>query len=735
VTTKTRTRQQRPSRLALGSFGRSGENFKRKPKTEKKKRIKIDPRAAVSIRIRVIAGAFAIGVLVLLARAWQLQIVSGHRYDDAARRQALTSARITAKRGVIKDRNGSELAISVDVDSIFAEPRLIADARTAAKTLAPLLGTTQAKLERRLKTDRPFVFLKRRVGPQIADKVRALAIPGIGAQPEPQRFYPTRELGAHVIGFTDSEGEGRAGIERMFDEALRGKSYEVPGLRDALGNKAFVDGFVPQAVLEGDDVILTIDRTIQHAAQVELAKTVVDNEAQAGVAIVMRPENGEILALASYPDFNPNNLTGTNTGQHLNRAVAAVFEPGSTLKMVTIAAALEESLIEPSTKIDCENGRWQVGGRTIGDAQHKYGVLTIPEVMKHSSNICAAKIGFLLGSEKLHGWLSRFGFGAKTGIELPGELDGLLRPGHSWREIELANVSFGQGLSVTPLQVVRAAAAIANGGLLVEPHLLKGTIDKGGNEKPYEPKAPQRVIGSATARRLTEMMVEVTEKGGTAEAAAIPGFSVAGKTGTAQKIDPVTRAYSRSLYVASFVGFAPADRPEVVVLVLIDEPKKSIYGGLVAAPAFKAIASASLSALSVFPEDSEAREAFLASYRAEALPVAELAEAVVAPVKHLDRVISSKDRAVLEEPADGRLSPGEADAVLPDWTKDAQGAGGRGRMPNFSGLGPHEVLNRSAEVHCDLVLKGTGRVVRQSPRAGAALEPGQRCELELSPSG
>lgn len=736
----TRSRATRPSRL-YGSFGRDGEIFRRRPKPAPKEKAR-DPRRIVAGRIRLVWAVLAGLTALVVMRAWQLQIVAGGRYDDASRRQALTSAHITAKRGVIKDRGGAELAISVDVDSIYAEPRRIEDVPGTARLLAPILGTTAKKLEGRLAQKRGFVYLKRRVSPEIAAKVRGLAVAGIATRAEPRRFYANRELGAHVLGFIDSEGVGRTGIERAFDEALRGKSYEVPGLRDALGNKAFVEGFVPQAVLEGDDVILTIDRHIQHAAELELERAVTESGGSAGVALVLRPSTGEVLGLASYPTFNPNNLRGSRPTEQLNRALSAVYEPGSTLKMVTIAAAVEEGLLTPADRLDCENGRWSVGGHTIGDAQHKYGVLTVPEVMKHSSNICAAKIGLLLGRERLHRWLVAFGFGRATGIELPGELPGLMREPKTWRDIELANIAFGQGIAATPLQIAQAATVLANGGLWVEPHLLLATVDKAGHERRFEPKPAVRVVSPRTATRLTKMMIDVTEKGGTAEAASIPGFKVAGKTGTAQKIDPVTKAYSRSLYVASFVGFVPAERPEVLVMVLVDEPSRVIYGGQAAAPAFRKIAMAALSALSVFPEDESAREAFLATYRQSVVPSAN--ESSEVDEIQIDKDLSSRAQAVLGlgsdaapsgpgEPAmpfETTLSPAEADLTNP-----ARGESAPGRMPNFAGLQVHEVINRSAEVHCDLVLSGTGRVVRQTPPAGAAIEAGERCELELRPRG
>lgn len=728
-------RRRAESRL-FGSFGRSGENFRRKVRPEPKK--EKNPRRSVARRVLFVGVGLLLGAGALVARSYQLQIITGDHYDDAARRQAVGSERITAKRGVIKDRHGAELAITVDVDSIYAEPRRVKDAAEVARKLAPILGVEGPRLLEQLTSDRAFVYLKRRVGSEEAAAVKALEIPGIGARPEARRFFPNRELAAHVVGFTDSEGVGRSGVEKTFDDTLRGQSYDVPALRDALGNQVLSEGFVPQAVLEGDDVVLTIDRQIQHAAEVELERTVEFNEAAAGVAIVLEPSTGDVLALASYPSFNPNDLGGAVPGADLNRTTSAVFEPGSTLKMVTISAGLEDKKIAPSDHIDCENGRWRVGGRTIGDT-HRYGSLAISEIMKVSSNICSAKIGLMLGRERLHEWLTRFGFGAPTGVPLPGELPGLLRPAASWREITLANVAFGQGLSVTPLQIAQAATVLANGGVRVSPRLVLGTVDKAGATKPAGEPRTERVVSAETARLVRDMMIEVTHKGGTAEAAAIPGFVVAGKTGTSQKIDPVTKSYSRSLYVSSFVGFVPAEKPEVLVLVMIDEPKKAYYGGTVAAPAFKAIATAALSARSIFPEDGAARDAFLASYRQSATEPKNNGKTEDLGI---ERQLSAAARALVggarpkapsgtESPAEPVLSSGEA-ALVGAAEKGPEGAV---RMPNFAGLTLSEVLNRSAEVHCDLVLSGGGKVVGQTPSAGTAIEAGQRCELHLSPRG
>lgn len=748
----------RPSRLSLG-FGLGGRgpkddkgdkpkararraapptNVRVEPRVPKKakaerKRAEVDPRHTAAVRVRWVGAAFALGVVLVAFRAYQLQIVRGASWDDASRRQAVTSATIQAKRGVVKDRHGAELAISVDVDSVYAEPRRFEDINeqgtarvlnrervsAAAHGLSPLLGVPVPKLEEQLSSGRGFVYLARRVAPEVAASVRALGLVGVATQPEAQRFFPKRELAAHVVGFTDGEGRGQAGVERRFEETLAGKSYEVPGLRDALGRSVWSEGYVPQAVLEGDDVLLTIDSAIQRAAEDALEQTVRSQEAKAGIAIVLDPKEGDVLAMASWPTFNPNNLSDAGPDVQLNRAVSAVYEPGSTLKMVTIAAGLEEHQITAASTIDCEKGHWRVGNRTIRDT-HPYAQLSIGEVMKVSSNICSAKIGFMLGSNVLHTWLAKFGFGEPTGVELPGELGGLLRPAARWRDIELANVAFGQGLSVTPLQVAQAAAVIASGGYRVKPRIVRATVDKAGNRVDAPVAEPVRVLSADTAATVRDMMAEVTRKGGTAELAAIPGFSVAGKTGTAQKIDPVTKAYSRSLYIASFVGFVPAEAPEVVVLVLIDEPGKAIYGGQVAAPAWKTIATTALAARGVFPSDPEAQAAFLA--------------AAATPDKGKN-LLSAEAQALLGEGGAAIEPVVEAAVAVLEPGTAAPGAETSRKMPDFAGLPIREVLNRSAEVHCDLVLTGTGRVVQQTPRAGAELAAGERCELVLSPRG
>jgi cell division protein FtsI (penicillin-binding protein 3) len=713
------------------------------------------PRADGAFRVRIV-GVLAVVVFASVAgRAAKLQLVDGARYREAAERQASVSAQIHAKRGVIKDRRGAELSITVDVDSVFAEPRRIRDRPAAARALAPVLGLSRADLEKRLSMDRAFLYLRRRVDTGTAERVRALGIDGVGIRAEPKRFYSNIELAAHVLGFTGWDGLGKAGIERTFDGDLRGRSYEVPSLRDALGKKVFAEGVVPQSALEGSDVHLTLDGDIQHAAEEALERAVSAHRAKAGTAIVMDPHDGDVLAMASYPTYNPNNLGKSDANDRLNRAISAVYEPGSTLKMVTIAAALEAGLVEPSTTIDCEGGKWRVGGRTIGDSSHEYDELTVTEILKVSSNICAAKIGFLLGKKDLHAALGSFGFGVRTGIELPGEVDGLIRPYEAWREITLANVAFGQGVAVTPIQIAQATSVIANGGFLVRPRLVAEVVDKSGERTAIAPPKKARVISEATARRVARMMVEVTREGGTAEGAVVPGFAVAGKTGTAQKIDPVTKAYSHELHVSSFVGFVPADRPEVVILVLVDEPSAgSSYGGVVAAPAFSEIAVAALAALEVFPGDEASQQLFLEKHRPKTPITApnplEFEENPVDPGA-LEDSLSASAQALLGFTGPGLEALAEEIEPAAEGESRAERAASRRRaksggsalpirdpteisraMPDLRGLTLREVLDRSREIGCDPVIAGSGRVVRTSPGVGTRIEPGAPCKIQLA---
>ncbi len=705
-------------------------------------RSEADELSAARQKVFIVLGLFFVVGGILVGRSVQLQLVDGDFYRDAALRQLRMSAMIRARRGNILDREGVPLAVTVDAESIGVKPRVIAaaDVEDMAQQLSKVLRQPKRALKKKIQSKRAFVYLARRASPKIAQKVRKLGLKGIEIRKEPKRYYSNKQLGAHVLGFTNIDGLGRAGIERVFESQLRGKSAKVPGLRDNRGNRIFSEGFVPEAILEGSDVKLTLNRQIQHEAERALFDAAKTHKAKAGVALVMDPKTGDILAMASYPTYNPNQIQ--TRSELKNHAVSSIYEPGSTMKMITIAAALEDvDGFHADQTLDCEGGSWKVGNKRIRDANHKYGELTVTEILQKSSNICTAKIGAMLGKDRLHQWFRKFGLAERTGIELPAEARGLLRSPEKWSDIALANIAFGQGLNVTPIQILQAAATIANDGVRERPRLVLQTKDKLGRVFPSDRPAGVRVLSKKNARLVAQMMVEVTKKGGTAPKAAIPGFNVAGKTGTAQKIDPITRAYSHELYVSSFVGFVPAEDPKVAILVLLDEPRRkySQYGGTSAAPAFRRIALAALATLDVFPEDAQAKEDFLGSYRPHPLPAkapavelgageasgVELPPAAPEPANSEGALLSSLSAGARQ------LLMGGAESV-PAARQDRRT---KGRMPNFAGLKVHEVLNRSAEVRCDPVVRGTGRVVKQSPRAGAAISLGSTCTLTLEPRG
>jgi cell division protein FtsI (penicillin-binding protein 3) len=765
------------TRLASGRARPPSDKNRRVRARRLEARAKVDPKRRASIRMLVVALGMLVVAGVMVARAYNLQVTQVAYYEDKKRDQLLRTEELTARRGAIKDREGADLAVTVESDTVFVEPRVVrqveqALGRDVRRALAEALDLGTAEVDAVVASDRAKVVLRRRVVADAAKRVTELrktldrelaakrkelardaerlnALPnraGFGTEAEPMRSYPNLTLAAHVLGFTDSAGRALAGVELAHDETLTPTTVRVRTRRDVRGRKILTDGFVPQAVLDGQDVHLTLDRQVQHVAERELAAAVEHVNGRAGVAIVMKADTGDLLALASFPTFNPNNPKSAvprvvpghqPVSPEMNQAIGAAYEPGSTLKMVTIAAGLEEQVIQPDSTLDCENGAWRVGSRTIHDT-HRYGSLSVGEIMKVSSNICSAKIGLGLGKERLHGWLERFGFGAPTGVELVGERKGTLHPARSWREITLVNVAFGQGLAVTPLQIVQAAGVIANEGLLVRPRIVLGNADKAGVVEPREIEPAERVLSAQTARAVRGMMEEVTKKGGTAELAAIPGFSVAGKTGTAQKVDPATGAYSRELYVASFVGFVPAEKPEVVVLVLIDEPDKAVayYGGKVAGPAWRAIASAALARLNVASPTLAAEREALAKAAAQGV-LAQTAVGAAVPVEATDPALEAAfDPGELVPQSS--LLPDEVD--LADGAQDAPPAAApRGVaeaiMPNLEGLSVAEVLKASAEIPCTWILTGTGRVVGQTPAVGARIAAEDRCELSLSPRG
>jgi len=567
--------------------------------------------------------------MIVMVRAFHLQIASGDRLRGMAESQHVRELRVSPRRGVIYDRHGAELAVSADVDSVYANPKRLKameqDPRTVARRIARILDVDVQKLAERLASDRYFVWIERQVTPHEATRIRELDIPGLELTTEARRYYPNRHLAAHLLGFADIDGRGIEGVELAYEERLRGSDRRVEAIRDRRGQVVFADEMQDDRSMQGQNVVLTIDKAIQHIAERELALGVRTIEARGGSVVVMDPSTGEILALANYPPFNPNEPSKHPMAHRRNRAVVDRFEPGSTVKPFTMAAALAAGAIKPNQSINCENGVTRLGGRLLHDA-HPYEWLTPTQILAYSSNIGTAKIALELGKKELYRGLRRFGFGEPTGLGVPGETAGILRHYRRWYEIDTATVSFGQGMSVTNVQLATAMSAIANGGQLMQPLLVRRMTDgHGATIEENKPRVRRQVVPRRVAKLVGQMLTAVTEPGGTAVEAAVDGYLVAGKTGTAQKADYIHGGYAKDQWLASFIGFAPADRPAIVISVVIDEPAIAHYGGTVAGPVFRRIAEVTLRHLGIAPEG---RQAVLAKKKQERLAIAEIEPAV-----------------------------------------------------------------------------------------------------------
>lgn len=547
----------------------------------------------------VFAAVLVMGFMCLLeVKALQLQVLSRDEFLQRAKRQYFSKVTLPSKRGRITDREGRVLAISLFVPSIYALPDLVEDKEGTARCLSEALGIPLDDVRRKLYSFRKFVWIKRHVSPEELTRLKSLNLKGISAVEEPKRFYPYKELAGPLLGFVGVDHEGLEGIEKAFDSWLKAPPLEVVLERDALGR--FVS--FPSEAEEASawDLRLTIDIKLQYVMERELKNAVEKAEAQAGVGMILDPYNGEVLAMASVPSFNPNCFQKYPPSRWKNLATLGLFEPGSLIKPFLVGAALEERVLGPEDVLFCEGGKYRVADVTIRDVEPHHW-LTVGEVIQYSSNIGAAKIALLLGSKRYYSYLKALGFGQPTGIGVAEER-GILRLPRQWTTVDLANLGFGQGASVTPLQLAVAYAAIANGGMRIKPLVVSEMISTGGREKvPFTSKVLGRVYSKETTEMLMEMLKRVVSEG-TGTKAKVEGYEVAGKTGTAQKYEPDKGLYSRQRYVASFVGILPADRPMAVVLIMLDEPKRGTYGGEVAAPAFKSVAEELLKYWGIVPK-------------------------------------------------------------------------------------------------------------------------------------
>jgi cell division protein FtsI (penicillin-binding protein 3) len=549
--------------------------------------------------VLILAGAW---FALIGARLGVLQVRDHEMYRERASSQQLRVVELDPPRGTIYDARGRELAVSVPVDSLFALPKTIDDRAGVAAALARVLEVDPKVVEERLDPERTWAWVERKLDPPAAQAVRALDLHGIGFAEESKRYYPMRELAAPLLGYVGTDDEGLQGLEYRYDEVVSGVGARRPVIRDNRGDRrlAFPDLSFAEAT-PGKDLHLTLDAAIQLVVEQELYRAVEANRARGGWAIVLEPGSGAVLALATYPPYDANRALEHPELERI-RPVTDVYEPGSTFKVITAAAALEANAVDPTDVFDCELGSITLHGIRIGD--HKpFGLLTLREVIARSSNVGAIKVGLKVGAAGLHDTIRRFGFGERTGIDLPGESAGVVPDFARWGALTPAYVSFGQGIAVTPIQLAAAIAAVADGGRRHRPFLVRAVA--GEELERRQPIELGRPISESTARELQRMLEAVFEPGGTAYSARVPGYRLAGKTGTAQKV--VDGRYSNTLYIANFIGFAPSRRPVIAGLVAVDEPRAGITsGGAVAAPVFAEVARRVLPYLGVAPETPEA---------------------------------------------------------------------------------------------------------------------------------
>lgn len=631
--------------------------------------------------------------LLIMGRMFQLQVIKKEQLYRLAAQQRVAEIPLLPKRGIIYDRNGKELAVSLEVDSVYAEPKSVVEIERTARELAKILQIDSKEIRDKLRRGRAFEWIKRQISPKEAETIKALRLSGIHFLKENKRFYPYNHLAAHVIGFVGLDSKGLEGIEFQYNELLNGKPLVWMMERDAIGRGIFLSDPPVEKEKESRNLILTLDANLQRIVEMELEQAVQKWEAKGGMVIVMEPKTGKILAMASSPSFNPNQFLNYRPRTWKNRAITEVFEPGSMFKVFLAAAALEDRIVRPSDSFYCENGAYTIYDRTIRD-HSPHGWLTFKQILKVSSNIGASKVAEKIGKDRFYRYIREFGFGEKTQVGLPGEARGILHHPRYWSPVSLDTISFGQGISVTGIQLAVALSTIANGGRQMKPYLIERiTNEKGETIQSFQPEEVKRVISEETSRTLIALLKATTEKGGTGEQAVPQGYEVAGKTGTAQKVDPILGGYSTEHYMSGFMGLAPVEDPKIVVVVVIDEPRGNNFGGVVAAPVFRAIVEKTLPYLNVLPKGVQV-------VKTEIAPLGESQK--LQPLVEKERGIEDTGKMI---------------------------------MPDLTGLSMRNALSRIEGKGLIIKVSGSGKVTEQSPKPGTIIEKGEICYLKLeSPS-
>jgi cell division protein FtsI (penicillin-binding protein 3) len=649
-------------------------------------------------RVYVLIGAMVLWAVVIGARLYFLHVVHSADYRQRAEHQQQRSLEVSPRRGVIYDRNGNELAVSIKVDSVWAVPDQIEDPAGAARSLSRMLGVPARDLLEKFGVQKSFVWIKRKLNPNEATAVRNAKIPGIYFQKEDRRFYPKGDLAAHVLGYVDIDEKGLGGLEYRYNNDVQGERGRVLVMTDARG-RSFDS--VEQPVVPGADLVTTIDQQIQYIVDKEVVAAAEKTHAKGVSIVVMDPRSGEVLAMGNYPTFNPNQYAKYAPQSWVNQAVSHTYEPGSTFKIVTAASAFEEGLAQPSDVIDCQMGSIVVFGRKIHDWK-PFGLLTVKQIMQNSSDVGAIKIALRLGDERFAGHIERMGFGKPANIDLPAEERGTARPASRWTKSSIGSIAMGQEVTVTPLQIVRMVSAVANGGILYHPYVVKKVQHpQNGILSQTEPHG-ERVISSETAAKLQDMLESVVTEG-TAKAGKLEGYTAAGKTGTAQKVEG--GHYSQTKVVASFAGFAPAINPVISMIVMVDEPVGAHHGGDVAAPVFKRVAEQVLRYMSVPPDVPLYAPQYKVQQQKRPQPEKPL-RLRDTRVKLLPAALTTAD-----------LGPAQIGDVA---------------IPDFQGKSLRQVTEECLKAGLRLQSVGSGAAVEQMPPAGANVRAGARVQVRFS---
>ncbi len=716
--------------------------------------------AGTNKRVLWIAVFLCAWTLVIIGRLAWLQVAQHEHWFERAELNHRKEIETVPARGLIVDRNNRELAISVISDSLYVDLKQLKeeeDRKKAAQSLSPLLGAGESELFKKLSGSSSFVWLKRRLDPgdsrAVNETIAKNNLPGIAVQKETQRFYPNDSLAAHLVGYVDVYDKGLAGLEQKFNHLLNGNPGEIAFDKDAQG-RAYNRREIP--AMSGAQVVATIDAGLQHKVEVLLDEAVRMTRAKGASAIVLDPKTGEILALANVPTFNPNERPKTaDDKERHNRAISWPYEPGSVFKLVVYSAAFEEGLVKPEDKVNCGNGEITLGRRVIHDT-HAYGILTVADAFAKSSNVGAIRIAQKVGREKFLDYISRFGFGRKTGIELPGESRGIVNPIEDWRIDSIGSVAIGQEISITLLQGAAAMAVIANRGVWVKPHIVKQVVAQDGRVL-YEPKTETRqVVSEPTAQLMTAILERVVTHGTARHAINLNGYTAAGKTGTPQKVDEKTGKMSQTKFMPSFAGFVPANDPRFAIIVMIDEPAGQHHGGSVAAPVFNFIAEAALGDYAVPPDDHRFREALVAlskkyeskSNEEGSLEVKSAIEIKPVATPEVKRQAEAKTVAgsnrkpatpkspdaganVSSLPAKPKVKPAPAPSKSPPPKSQSGDSVASYVMPDFRGRGVRAVMQACAQMNLVIRLHGSGVAVRQFPASGAKVRAGDTCKVEF----